>query len=271
MKVDVFDLGLKKIKEIVLPSQFCEEIRPDLIQKAVLTIQSNKRQKYGAKPDAGKVHAVTLSKRRRAYKTVYGHGGSRTPKKTMWHRGRQFGLVGAFAPNTVGGRRAHPPKSEKDFSKKMNKKEMRKAIRSAISYSAQVVGREKLKTKQKLPIIIEDKIEELNKTKELVKLLEGLGLRDYLNQKRKIRAGKGKLRGRKYKNIVGPLIVVSKDCKIKKIKSLNGLDVARVDNLNVELLTPGFLPRLVIWSESAIKRLEEEKLFMLNKPKRVGI
>ena len=41
--------------------------------------------------------------------------------------------VGAFAPGTVGGRRAHPPKSEKIWSKKINKKENAKAIRSAIS------------------------------------------------------------------------------------------------------------------------------------------
>ena len=35
--------------------------------------------------------------------------------------------VGAFAPGTVGGRKAHAPNAEKIFDKKINKKENRKA------------------------------------------------------------------------------------------------------------------------------------------------
>ena len=53
MKANYFKLDGAKSKQLELPEQFNEEFRPDLIQKAVLVIQSHKRQPYGAKPDAG--------------------------------------------------------------------------------------------------------------------------------------------------------------------------------------------------------------------------
>ncbi|MBD3355310.1 50S ribosomal protein L4, partial [Candidatus Woesearchaeota archaeon] len=116
-----------------LPSQFSEELRPDLIYRAVMTLQANKRQKYGASPEAGKRASAFLSKRRRKYRGTYGIGQSRTPRKVLTRRGTRMYYVGAFAPQTVGGRRAHPPKAGKDWSKKINKKENKKAIRSALS------------------------------------------------------------------------------------------------------------------------------------------
>src|SRR3989344_6614649 len=133
MKADILDLTGNKVGTLELPPQFEEPIRLDLIKKAVLVVQNNNRQPYGAYPEAGKRQSVRISKRRRDYKTSYGHGISRTPRKVVWRRGRQFGWVGAFAPGTVGGRRAHPPKASKDMIKKINKKEEAKAIRSELS------------------------------------------------------------------------------------------------------------------------------------------
>ena len=120
-------------KEQELPKQFNEPVNPDLIKRAVLVLQSNKRQKYGSSPGAGKRASAYLSKRRNSYRSTYGIGQSRTPRKVMSRRGQRLNYVGAFAPQTVGGRRAHPPKSEKNLTKKINKKEKRKAIRSAMS------------------------------------------------------------------------------------------------------------------------------------------
>ena len=54
----------------------------------------------------------------------------------MWRRGTQFMWVGALAPGTVGGRKAHPPKASKIWNLKINKKERAKAIRSALGGSA---------------------------------------------------------------------------------------------------------------------------------------
>ena len=110
-----------KVKEIILPRQFSEPYHPNLIKRAVWTIQNNDRHPYGSKERAGLRYSSTLSKRRKDYKGSYGKGLSRTPRKVMWRRGTQFGFMGATAPGTVGGRKAHPPKAEKVFIKKINK------------------------------------------------------------------------------------------------------------------------------------------------------
>jgi len=269
MKANYFKLDGAKSKQLELPEQFNEEFRPDLIQKAVLVIQSHKRQPYGAKSDAGQRASALISRRRRKYRGSYGHGISRVPRKILWRRGTQFGWVGAFAPNTVGGRRAHPPKAQKIWDLKMNIKERRKAIRSAL---AAVANKELVLARghkfKELPTIVESKIESLSKTKEIENILTKLGLQEELKRIsiRKVRAGKGKMRGRKYKIKKGPLFVVSKECPlIKAVQNLQGCDICEVQDLNAELLAPGALPgRLTIFSEGAISRLEKEKLFTIN-------
>lgn len=269
MKANYFKLDGEKSKQIELPEQFNEEFRPDLIQRAFLVIRSHKRQPYGAKPTAGQRASAVLSRRRRDYRGSYGHGISRSPRKIMWKRGTQFGWVGAFAPNTVKGRRSHPPKAWKIWDLKINLKERRKAIRSALSAVAnkELVLARGHKFKE-LPTIIDSKMEDLKKTKEVEDLLKKLNLQGELDRisKKKVRAGRGKMRGRKYKIKKGPLFVVSKDCTlIKAVKNLQGCDICNVQNLNVELLAPGSLPgRLTIFSEKAISRLEKEKLFTNN-------
>ncbi len=266
MKINLVNLEGKKVKEVNLPTQFNEEFHPNLIWRAVLTIQSNKRQAIGTDPEAGKKAAAKLSRRRRDYKTSYGHGMSRVPRKVMWKRGSQFGFVGANAPGTTGGRRAHPPKAIKDLSKKINKKENRKAIRSALSavMNNSIVIKRNHRIPNIYPFIIDNNFESLNKTKDVLSVLNNLGLKDELLRiTRKIRAGKGKSRGRKYRTGVGPLFVVSDKCNVMNAaKNILGVDVVKVNSLNAELLAPGTMPgRLTIFTEKAIERLQKENLF----------
>lgn len=246
MRADIFDLTGKKIKNIELPEQFNEEIHPDLIRRAVLAILSNNRQPYGSDPEAGKKGVAYLSKRRHSYKASYGIGISRTPRKIVWKRGGRFGWIGALAPNAVGGRRAHPPKSNKILSLKINNKERRKAIRSAISASESKV--------------LEDKFEDIKTTKESKELLQHFGLKSI---KRKIRAGRGKIRGRKYKVSRNLLIVVSGKCSIlNSCSNIPGIDVVDVRSLNAKLLAPNGVPgRKALWSEKAIEIMKKENLF----------
>jgi len=267
MKADLYDLDGNKVKSITLPSQFEEEFRPDLIKRAVLAIQSHKRQPYGALSKAGQRSSALVSRRRRDYRTAYGHGISRVPRKVMWHRGRQFGWVGAFAPGTVGGRRAHPPKAQKNFSQKINIKERRKAIRSALAATAlKEIVEKRGHIFKEIPIIIDSKIENISKTKDFENILIKLGLEKELQriQVRKIRAGKGKARNRKYKTKKGPLIVVSEFCKLlKSAQNIPGIEVVQVNKLNTELLAPGAMPgRLTIYTDKAIEKLEKENLFV---------
>lgn len=267
MKLNILDSSNKKVGEISLPSQFNEEIRPDLIKDAVLSIQSNKRQPYGSMKEAGKRSSSTLSKRRRRYRGSYGAGISRTPRKILSRRGTRMYWVGAFAPNTVGGRRAHPPKSEKILSRKLNKKERRKAIRVGISATvlSDLVKDRGHAVPENYPFILDKKFEDLIKTKEVADSLKKLGLENELERvgKKSIRAGKGRARGRKYTVKKGPLIVVSKESNIMKAAgNLLGVDVVKVKDLNAEVLAPGKVPgRLTLWTIGAIEMLEKENLF----------
>lgn len=266
MKADVYNLEGRKIKTVDLPSQFNEEIRNDLIKRAVLTMQSNKRQRYGANPEAGKRYSAKLYKRRNRYKSSYGHGISRIPRKILTRRGRNFFWVGAFAPGTVGGRKAHPPKPGKNWKRRINIKERRKAIRSALAATINLnLVRKRGHSTSTAPLILDSKFESLNKTKEIINVLKKLKLGEELKRasKRKIRAGRGKSRGRKYITKKGPLIITSQDCTLlKSAKNIPGIDVCIVNLLNTELLAPGTTPgRLCIFTDKAIERLAKEKLF----------
>ena len=168
-----------------------------------------------------------------------------------------------FVPQAKSGREAHPPKLEKVWELKINRKERKKAIRSAIAATAdkhlvQKRGH-KIEHVKELPIIVEDKIQELKKTKELIEFLKKIGLEKELERikEKKIRAGKGKMRGRKYKTKTGPLFVITKDSGIgKSIRNLIGSNVCRVENLSVAYLAPGATPgRLAIFTKSSIEKL----------------
>jgi large subunit ribosomal protein L4e len=267
MKVDVLSLTKTSMGKRDLPSQFNEPVRPDLIKRAVEAIQSHKRQKYGTDPEAGMKASAELSRRRRKYRGSYGHGISRVPRKILSRRGTRFNWVGAVAPGTVGGRKAHPPKTYKEWVRKINKKERRKAIRSALAATMlpELVKARGHVVPDDYPFIIESKAESLSRTKEVVDALEKLGFKGELERtsERKVRAGKGKLRGRKYRVKKGPLLVVSGDCPLlRSAENILGIDVVDIKNVNAELLAPGAdAGRLTIFTEKAIEVLDKKALF----------
>ncbi len=248
----IFDLQGKPIGKTPLPAIFKTSLRPDVIKRAVLAIQSSRLQPQGRDPMAGK--------RTSAESRGTGLGIARIP------RVKGGGGRAAFAPSTVGGRQPHPPRSEKKIIKRISKKEARLALFSAIAASAtkaNVASRgHVIEDIPEIPLIVADSIEELTKTKEVVDALTKLGVSsdiDRVKASRKIRAGKGKRRGRKTKQAVGPLIVVTQDKGLVKAASnLSGVDVTTVKNLNAEMLAPGTHPgRLTLWSKVAIEQLDK--------------
>jgi large subunit ribosomal protein L4e len=268
MELKVFDENGEESGSVLLPKQFDEEIRADLVHKAILAIWSHKRQPYGAKTDAGMRASAKLSRRRRAYRGGYGKGMSRIPRKVMTRRGTQMHLVGAVVPGTVGGRRAHAPKAEKKWDIKINDKERRKAIRSALSavMKSDIVKARGHRIPENYPFVLDNSFESLDKTKQIVDVLKKLKFDAELERTsvKKIRAGKGKARGRKYVTKVGPLVVVGENCALQKsARNVLGLDIVKVNEVNAELLAPGtHLGRLTLFTKSALEKLEKEKLFM---------
>jgi len=272
MKADIYNIDGTKSGNIELPSQFSEPLRKDLIQRAFLAIRSNKKQAYGSYPTAGQRQSAKLSRRRRKFKGSYGKAISRVSRKTIWRRGGHFGWVGAFAPGTYKGRIAHPPKAYKIVDEKINKKENRKAIRSALSA---VINENLVKERghlfSHLPLVIDNKLYDIKKTKDLVKFLEKLGLENELERlkEKNVRAGQGSKRNRKYRIKKGPLFVIGRKSSLSKILlSIRGLDCVLVDNVNVELLAPGGNPgRLTLFTKDAIEEMQKKSLFLENRPK----
>jgi large subunit ribosomal protein L4e len=246
----IFDLQGKPVGKTTLPAVFETPLRPDVIKRAVLAIQSSRLQQQGRDPMAGK--------RTSAESRGTGMGTARVP------RVKGGGGRAAFAPSTVGGRQPHPPRSEKKIVKRISKKEARLALLSAIAATA---SKENVSSRghaiedvPQFPLIVTGAIEELTKTKEVEEALTHLGiLSDIYRVKasRKIRAGKGKRRGRRIKQAVGPLIVVAENRGLVNAASnLPGVDVATVNNLNAEMLAPGTYPgRLTLWTNGAIEQL----------------
>ncbi len=268
MKIPLVNPTNVSVGDVELPVQFSEEYRPDVIARAVLAIQNNRRQPYGAKPEAGKRSSAKLSRRRKDYRGAYGIGISRVPRKIMTRRGTRMNWVAAFAPGTVGGREAHPPKASKKWGHVINRKERLKAIRSAIAatLNTELVTGRGHKVPSNYPFIVEDGFEQLSKTKEVTLTLEKLGFGNELSRGKitKIRAGKGKVRGRKIIRKKSLLIVTGSNAKISRAAyNIPGVDIVNVKNLNVMLLAPGTMPgRITLWTRGAIEQLAKEKLFM---------
>jgi len=267
MKVPVLNATKTEVKKVDLPPQFAEPVRKDLVKRAVQAIEKNTRQPYGADPMAGKRASAELSRRRRKYRGSYGTGISRVPRKILSRRGTRMNWVGAFAPGTVKGRRAHPPKAEKIWSVKLNIKERRKAIRSAMAATMvkALVEKRGHKVPDTYPFVLDGKAEAMDKTKSVVEMLNKLGLDKELERtsERKVRAGIGTMRGRKYKSKKGPLLVVSEKCKLQDAaKNIPGIDIVKVDKLNAKHLAPGTdIGRLTIFTDKALDRISKEMLF----------
>jgi large subunit ribosomal protein L4e len=253
--VGVYSLEGERLKEIELPAVFKMEPRPDLIQRAFLSEMSKKYQPKGVDPMAGKRTSAETWGKGFGVARVRRVKGSRHPSA-----GR-----GAFAPFTVGGRRAHPPKVEEVLVEKINKKEYLTALKSAIACTAKedLVLRRGHKFKvPEFPLVVSKEIEELKRTREVKEVLQKLGVWPDVERAKtgkKIRAGKGKRRGRKYRKPVGPLLVIGEDKGIAlAARNLPGVDVVSVKELTVEKLAPGGVPgRLTVWTESAIRELGE--------------
>jgi large subunit ribosomal protein L4e len=247
MKATVRDLDGGDAGEVDLPDVFTTQFRPDLIKRAVTAARANRRQAYGADEFAG----------------------LRTPAESMGsgrgmaHVPRQNGQ-GRRVPQAVKGRAAHPPKAEKDRSLDMNDKERKLAVRSAIAATtdAELVAERghRFDSDLELPLVVSDEFEDLVKTKDVVSFLEAVGAHadvERADDGKKVRAGRGTSRGRKYQEPKSILFVTSSEPS-KAARNLAGVDVATAANVSAEDLAPGTHPgRLTVWTESALEEVAD--------------
>lgn len=247
MLAELKDLKGEVKKKIRLPAAFDEDFRPDLIKKAVLAIQSTRYQPHGAHPYAG----IRTS----AHSWGSGRGVSHVPRI-------KNGSRAARVPQARGGREAHPPKVEKVLIEKVNKKEKRKALLSAIAATTKedLVRARGHKFEAKLPIVIEEAFEKLERTSDVIAALQATGVYPDVERaraSRKVRPGRGKIRGRHYKQRKS-LLIVTKGEPLRAARNLAGVDAVSVNELNAEHLAPGtHAGRLTVWTAGAVKKLGE--------------
>ncbi len=259
-------------KAVELPSCFSSDIRVDIIRDAVHASRANRRQAYGhrrhvgrRRPQPGMKHSVEWWGKGRGVARIMRKSGEST---------------GAENPHTRGGRRAHGPLVEKDWSQKVNSKVRRQARDSSIAATAdsELVSQRghRFNDNVSFPIIIGDYIEErdgdkesysveeiplASSTRKFIAMMEGLGLGADLNRAksgRSIRAGKGKMRGRRRRTPKSILLVVSQmDGLAKAARNVPGVDVVAAKDLSAEDLAPGGdAGRLTVWTKAAIEALE---------------
>ncbi len=261
MKANVFDVAGNKAGEAELPAVFSTPYRPDVIKRAVLVQQSNARQRYGADPLAGKRTSAHYHGSRHYRFTMMNKEMSRIPRIHGKSAG-VYAMRARFAPHAVKGRKAHPPKAEKIWARDINQKEKQLAIMSALAAGARIeLVMQRGHKADFAPIIVTDDFENLAKTKDVLALLSKIIPKELERcSKKKVRAGKGKARGRKYRIKKGPLVIAGANCKVlKAARNIQGVDAVSAANVNAQLLAPGTdAGRMLIITKSGLKKLDEK-------------
>jgi len=251
-EVNVYSIEGKPVSRITLPDVFSIPVRIDLIRRAHHAALSAAIQPQGRDPLAGK--------RRVGESWGVGYSVARVPRLD---NGRAV-----FAPMTRGGRRAHAPTSAKVVREEINHKERLYAIASAISATSMreyVLKRGHIVSNDlTLPVVVTQEFEDLDSARKAKEFLRNIGLWsdiERVQRRIRIRAGKGKMRGRRYIEPKSVLVVVSKqDSKaIAAFRNMPGVDAVHINLLSIEHLAPGGVPgRLMIISEEAVKMLGEK-------------
>ena len=247
----------KIVKTAPLPDVFTSPIRPDVINFVHTQIRKNSRQAYCVKYEAGMQTAAESWGTGRAVSRIPRVPGGGT------HRAGQ----GAFGNMCRGGRMFSPTKVWRKWHRKISKGMKRYAVSSSLAASAVpalVMARgHRISEMPELPLVLGDGVENMKKTKEAIACLQKFGLMNELQKVRdskKVRAGKGKYRNRRYVMRKGPLIVHAEDSKVAGLRlafrNIPGVDLAHVDRLNLLQLAPGgHVGRLIIWTEAAFEKL----------------
>lgn len=245
--------------EIELPLVFATPFRRDLIHKAFTNLNSHRFQPQGRHPTAG-MDVVA-----RSNDPPTGQHRARIAKMRGGGGGRQ-GQAGGVA-SVRGGRQAHPPIVDRTIRKRLNKKENRLALCSAIAATASrdlVASRgHKVDGIEAFPPVVSDDIESVSRAEEMGKVLESLKLADDVGrlQARKPRTGKSSLRGRSKKVGKSVLFVTKDPANIKKAcGAFPGVEARSVKDLSVLDLAPGSDPiRLTVYSRNAIEEIAKIK------------
>jgi len=253
--ISVFNEQGEVSSQVTLPAVFKAPIRPDVVHFVHSNMAKNSRQPYAVHKHAGHQTSAESWGTGRAVSRIPRVRGGGT------HRSGQA----AFGNMCRGGRMFAPTKTWRRWHRPINQKQRRYALCSALAASsipALLMARgHKIDQVPEVPVVCTNAIESLTKTKAAVALLKQLNAYDDVEKcqnSKQIRAGKGKMRNRRYVMRRGPLVIYNEDHGIKQaFRNLPGVELISVDRLNLLKLSPGsHLGRFCIWSEGAFQKLD---------------
>ncbi|KAG1796648.1 ribosomal protein L4 domain-containing protein [Suillus plorans] len=239
-----------------LPAVLTAPIRLDVVAQVHKSMAKNRRQAYAVSEKAGHQTSAESWGTGRAVARIPRVGGGGT------HRSGQA----AFGNMCRGGRMFAPTKTWRKWHVKVNQNQRRFATVSALAASALpslVLARgHRIEQIAEVPLVVDNAAESFKKTKEAITLLKALNAYTdvtKVSNSRKLRAGKGKMRNRRYRQRRGPLVVFKDDNGIvQAFRNLPGVELVNVQRLNLLQLAPGgHIGRFVIWTEGAFSLLDE--------------
>jgi large subunit ribosomal protein L4e len=158
-----------------------------------------------------------------------------------------------------------PTKIWRRWHRRINVNQKRYAVASALAASAVpalVMARgHRVEEVPELPLVVDNSLQGVRKTAQAYKIMQTLGASDDCDKaksSKKIRAGKGKMRNRRYVLRRGPLIIYDKKEGLEKaFRNLPGVETASVDRLNLLQLAPGgHMGRFCVWTQAAFEKLD---------------
>jgi large subunit ribosomal protein L4e len=254
--ISVYNEKNVKVESTVkLPGVYRTPVRPDIVCKTHQQMSMNSRQPYSVNKYAGHQTSAESWGTGRAVARIPRVRGGGT------HRSGQ----GAFGNMCRGGRMFAPTKTWRRWHRKINIKQKRYAMCSAIAASgvpALVMAQgHVIDGINEVPLVVTDNIQSFKKTKEAVTFLRrSKAWQDVAKvyASKTTRAGKGKNRNTRFKMKRGPLVVYEQDeGLVKAFRNIPGVETLCVTSLNLLKIAPGgHLGRFIIWTESAFKRLD---------------
>lgn len=159
----------------------------------------------------------------------------------------------------------NPNKTWRRWHRRVNITQRRYATVSAIAAtgipSLAMAKGHSVETVPEFPLVVDDSVQEMKKTKEAVGVLRKCGAWkdvERVKSSRRFRAGRGKMRNRRRVQKRGPLVVYEKDDGISlAFRNIPGVTLLSVDHLNLLKLAPGgHVGRFTIWTAGAFKALD---------------
>mmetsp|Transcript_3221 Transcript_3221/g.7476 ORF Transcript_3221/g.7476 Transcript_3221/m.7476 type:complete len:401 (+) Transcript_3221:84-1286(+) len=238
-----------------LPEVFLSPIRPDIVNDVHTGLNKNHRQAYSVYAKAGHNTAAESWGTGRAVSRIPRVPGGGT------HRAGQ----GAFGNMCRGGHMFAPTKTWRRWHRRVNLKQKRYAVCSALAASAVpallMARGHHVESVPEVPLVLDDSSESVTKTSKAIELLKSVGAYadiEKVKASRNLRSGKGKMRNRRYVERKGPLICYAVDNGITKaFRNIPGVELCCVDRLGLLTLAPGgHLGRFIIWTKGAFEKLD---------------